>query len=47
MRIVMRWWLVSRADIPADREGRIDWLFGWWEEIDKWIDGYAAAAPDA
>ena len=46
-RIVMRWWQVSRADIPADREDRIDWLFGWWEEIDRWIDGYAAAAPDA
>jgi 1-acyl-sn-glycerol-3-phosphate acyltransferase len=45
-RLVMRWWQVSRADIPADREARIDWLFGWWEEIDRWIDGYAAAAPD-
>jgi 1-acyl-sn-glycerol-3-phosphate acyltransferase len=37
-RIVMRWWRVARADIPPDREGRIDWLFGWWEEIDAWIE---------
>jgi 1-acyl-sn-glycerol-3-phosphate acyltransferase len=37
-QIVMRWWRVSRADIPADREGRIDWLFGWWEQIDAWIE---------
>ena len=36
--ITMRWWEVSRADIPADREMRIDWLFGWWERIDAWIE---------
>ena len=37
-QIVMRWWRVPRADIPPDRDGRIDWLFGWWERIDAWID---------
>ncbi len=37
-QIVMRWWRVPRADIPPDRDGRIDWLFGWWEQIDAWID---------
>lgn len=37
-RIVMRWWQVPRADIPEDRDGRIDWLFRWWEQIDAWID---------
>jgi len=36
-RIIMRWWKVPRAEIPADREERIEWLFGWWEEIDVWI----------
>jgi len=36
-RIIMRWWQVPRAEIPADREERIDWLFGWWERIDAWI----------
>jgi len=36
--IVMRWWRVPRAEIPPDREGRIDWLFGWWEQIDGWIE---------
>jgi len=36
-RIVMRWWQVPRAEIPAGREERIDWLFGWWERIDVWI----------
>ena len=36
--IVMRWWRVPRAEIPTDRDGRIDWLFSRWEEIDAWIE---------
>jgi 1-acyl-sn-glycerol-3-phosphate acyltransferase len=37
-RLVMRWWRVPAADIPLDREGRVDWLFGWWERVDEWIN---------
>jgi 1-acyl-sn-glycerol-3-phosphate acyltransferase len=37
-RIVMRWWQVPREEIPAGREERIEWLFGWWERIDAWIE---------
>jgi 1-acyl-sn-glycerol-3-phosphate acyltransferase len=36
-RIIMRWWQVPRAEIPAGRDERIDWLFAWWERIDAWI----------
>jgi 1-acyl-sn-glycerol-3-phosphate acyltransferase len=36
-QIVMRWWQVPRDEIPADRDERIEWLFGWWERIDEWI----------
>ncbi len=36
-RIIMRWWRVPRADIPADREERIEWLFDWWAHIDAWV----------
>ncbi len=36
-RIIMRWWQVPRDEIPAGREERIEWLFGWWEQIDAWI----------
>ncbi len=36
-QIVMRWWQVPRDEIPTGREERIDWLFGWWEQIDGWI----------
>ena len=36
-QLVMRWWRVSREDIPDGREARIDWLFSWWEDIDRWV----------
>ena len=44
-RIVMRWWQVSRSDIPEGREERIEWLFGWWEQIDAWISHYDTDPP--
>ena len=37
-QITMRWWRVARDEIPADRDERIDWLFGWWERIDAWVE---------
>ena len=47
--IEMRWWLVPAADVPSDREARIDWLFDWWKQIDDWIaerrDGGGRSAP--
>jgi 1-acyl-sn-glycerol-3-phosphate acyltransferase len=50
-RIVMRWWKVPRAEIPEDRDERIDWLYGWWERIDAWIEenrvGSDSAPPAA
>jgi 1-acyl-sn-glycerol-3-phosphate acyltransferase len=39
-RIVMRWWQVPREEIPAGRDERIEWLFGWWEQIDAWIEDH-------
>ncbi len=35
--LVMRWWRVPRAEIPAGRQARIDWLFDRWAEIDDWV----------
>jgi 1-acyl-sn-glycerol-3-phosphate acyltransferase len=37
-RLVMRWWRVSRDEIPDGRDERIDWLFDRWEQIDRWVD---------
>ncbi len=36
-QLVMRWWRVSRSEIPASREERIDWLYRRWQEIDRWV----------
>ena len=33
-------WRCRRASIPADREGRIDWLFREWERLDAWVSGH-------
>ena len=46
-RIVMRWWQVPREEIPAGREERIDWLFGWWRTLDAWVDERQVASTDA
>lgn len=34
----MHWWRVPAADVPETQEARIDWLYGWWERIDDWVD---------
>ena len=41
-RLVMQWWHVPRSEIPDGRDAQIDWLFGWWERIDVWIDEHRA-----
>jgi 1-acyl-sn-glycerol-3-phosphate acyltransferase len=41
-RLLMQWWQVPRAEIPRERDDQIDWLFGWWERIDVWIDEHRA-----
>jgi 1-acyl-sn-glycerol-3-phosphate acyltransferase len=45
--ITMRWWRVPAAEVPADRNGQIDWLFSWWERIDAWIDAQGGPARPA
>jgi 1-acyl-sn-glycerol-3-phosphate acyltransferase len=37
-QIIMRWWRVPRNEIPDGRDERIDWLYSWWEDIDRWVD---------
>jgi hypothetical protein len=44
-QITMRWWQVSREEIPEGRDERIDWLFGWWERIDGWIEENRVDVP--
>jgi 1-acyl-sn-glycerol-3-phosphate acyltransferase len=42
--IEMRWWQVPAGEVPRDRNAQIDWLFEWWERIDRWIASRKAAA---
>ncbi len=37
-QITMRWWQVPREEIPEGRDERIEWLYGWWERVDAWIE---------
>jgi hypothetical protein len=37
-RLLMGWWRVPHEEIPADREARIEWLYGWWEHVDRWVE---------
>lgn len=39
-RLVMQWWRVPRHEIPPTREERIDWLYTWWERIDRWVQDH-------
>lgn len=33
-----RYWRVTPDDRPTGHQETVDWLFGWWQEIDQWID---------
>ncbi len=35
--IEVRLWHAPAADVPAERDAQIDWLFGWWRKLDAWI----------
>lgn len=41
--IKARYWRVPAAEVPHEREALIQWLYGWWERIDAWIDEHAPA----
>jgi 1-acyl-sn-glycerol-3-phosphate acyltransferase len=38
-----RWWRVTAAQVPRDREHLVPWLYDWWAVIDQWI---AANRPE-
>jgi hypothetical protein len=38
-----RYWRIPPAEVPHDRDELIEWLFGWWERIDRWIEERAIA----
>jgi len=36
--VELRLWHAPAAGIPAGRDDRIDWLFGWWRTLDAWVE---------
>jgi hypothetical protein len=34
-----KWWRVPFDEVPraADHEAQLQWLYGWWQRIDRWI----------
>jgi 1-acyl-sn-glycerol-3-phosphate acyltransferase len=43
-RVRVRLWRVPAAQVPADREARIDWLYAEWARLDAWIDAARAGS---
>lgn len=33
----LRWSFVEAADVPREEQAQVDWLYGWWEDMDAWI----------
>lgn len=33
----LRWSFVAAADVPREDQAQLDWLYGWWADMDAWI----------
>lgn len=44
-RVRVAFWRCARAEIPPDREGRVDWLYRQWERVDAWVSRAATRSP--
>jgi hypothetical protein len=40
-----RYWRIHPSEVPKEQDQVIEWLYGWWERIDRWIA--ERAAPQA
>jgi hypothetical protein len=43
-----RWWRVPADEVPdsGDREAQVQWLYDWWERIDRWIAARRSAGAE-
>jgi 1-acyl-sn-glycerol-3-phosphate acyltransferase len=39
--IALKVWRVAKEDVPASAEARLEWMQGWWERIDEWLEARA------
>jgi hypothetical protein len=44
--IVARYWRIAPAEVPREQDEVIDWLYDWWERIDRWIADRERAARE-
>jgi hypothetical protein len=42
--IVARYWRIPPGEVPKGQDDVIEWLYGWWEQIDRWIADRERAA---
>jgi hypothetical protein len=45
--IMSRYWRIPPGEVPKDEEQLIEWLYGWWERIDRWIADRAGRAAES
>jgi hypothetical protein len=43
--VQVRLWHVPAADVPTERDAQIEWLFGWWGTLDRWVGEHMSARP--
>ena len=39
----VRLWRIARSEVPEGRRPRIEWLYGVWAEMDRWLTGMPVA----
>jgi hypothetical protein len=43
-----KYWRIPPSEVPQGKDELIDWLYGWWEQIDGWIeDRFRKSAEEA
>jgi hypothetical protein len=42
-----KYWRVPPSEVPQEREALIEWLYEWWERIDRWITDHTEAPEHA
>ncbi|MFZ0042058.1 MAG: 1-acyl-sn-glycerol-3-phosphate acyltransferase, partial [Solirubrobacteraceae bacterium] len=47
--LTTRMWLVRAADRPREPQEQVRWLYGWWKELDAWLEtqGDETSPPEA
>lgn len=43
--VTARYWRIPAPEIPREPEEMTEWLYGWWERIDDWIQARIAPPP--